>query len=130
MSSSDGRLAGVFPVAPGGGLVVAGACLQASVQDAGEPAGEPAKGVVVFDPTGAQLVVERAGAGRDPERGEGLDHQGVDEPVVAHEPGRDDLLLARGAGDRAGAGVIPAGLGAGIAVRVVAELPEPPGAGA
>ncbi len=49
---------------PGGGLVVEGACLEASVQG-----------------------------------GERLRHQGVDEPVVVDEPGGDDLLLARGAGD-------------------------------
>ena len=94
MSSGDGRLAGGFPVAPGDGLVVAGACLKASVQDADEPVGEAAQGVVVFDPAGAQAVIERAGAGRDPERGEGLDHQCVDEPVVVHEPGGDHFPLA------------------------------------
>jgi ATP-binding cassette, subfamily C, bacterial CydC len=36
------------------------------------------------------------------------------------EPGRDDLLLAGRAGDRAGGGVVPAGLAVGVAVRVVA----------
>jgi hypothetical protein len=34
MSSGGFRLRGVFPVAPGGGLVVAGAGLEAAVQDA------------------------------------------------------------------------------------------------
>ena len=44
MSSCDGRSAGVCPVAPGGCLVVAGMCLQASVQDADEPVGGPGGG--------------------------------------------------------------------------------------
>jgi hypothetical protein len=43
---------------------------------------------------GALLVAEDAGTGRGPQRGESLDHQRVDEPVVAHVPGRDNLLEA------------------------------------
>jgi hypothetical protein len=39
-----------------------------------------------------------------------------------HEPGRDDLLLAGGAGDRTGCGIVLAGLHGGIPFRVVAEL--------
>ena len=42
--------------------------------------------------------------------------------------GQDDLLLAGRAGDRAGAGVVLAGLGIGVAIVVVAELGEHPGA--
>src|SRR5262249_20076914 len=61
-------------------------------------------------------VVEGTSTGRDPERAEGLEHQRVDEPVVAYEPGLDDLLLAGGAGDRGGAGVVVAVLGGGVAV--------------
>ena len=64
MSSRDGRLREVLPVGPGGCLVVEGAGLQASVQDADEAVGEPAQGVVVLDAAGAELVVEGAGAGR------------------------------------------------------------------
>jgi hypothetical protein len=43
---------------------VEGAGFEASVQDADEPVGEPAQGVVVLDAAGAEVVVEGAGAGR------------------------------------------------------------------
>jgi hypothetical protein len=49
MPSGGGSLAGVFAVAPGGGLVVAGAGLEASVQDADESAGQSSQGVVVLE---------------------------------------------------------------------------------
>jgi hypothetical protein len=52
----------------------------------------------------------------------------VDEPVVADEPGGDDLLPARGEGDRAVVGVIPEGFRVRVAVRVVAEFTKHPGA--
>jgi hypothetical protein len=103
MSSRGGRLREVFTVAPRGGLVVEGAGLQASVQDADEPVSQPPERVVVFVSFGALRVVERAGAGRGVQRREGPVHEGVDEPVVVDEPGGDDLLLARRAGDGAGA---------------------------
>jgi len=61
MSSGGGRLAGVFPVSPGGCLVVAGAGLKASVQDADKTAGQPSQGIVVFESLGALGVVEGAG---------------------------------------------------------------------
>ena len=128
MSSGDGRLRKVFPVAPGGGLVVEAAGLQASVQDAGEPVGQPPECVVVFESLGSLLVVEGAGAGRGVQGGEGLGHERADQPVVVDEPGRDDLFLARGAGDGAGGGVVLAGLAVGVPVRAVAEFSEHPGA--
>ncbi len=59
---SSGR-PGLFAVGPGGGFVVARAGFQASVQDADEPIRDPPERVVVFDPAGAQVVVEGAGAG-------------------------------------------------------------------
>src|SRR6476661_1169709 len=102
-----------FVVGPGGCLVVKGAGLQASVEDADEPVGDLAQGRVVLGAAGAFGVVEGPGAGRGAEGGEGLGHQRVGEPVVADEPGGDDLLLARGAGDRGGGGVVLAGLAAG-----------------
>ena len=68
----------------------------------------------------AFCVVEGAGAVRDAEGGEGLGHERIGEPVVADEPGGDDLPLSGGTGDGAGAGAVLAGLAAGIAVRVVA----------
>src|ERR1700722_12708461 len=117
MSSGKRR----FAVRPGGGLVVEGAGLQAAVQDADAPVGEPAECVTVFESFGALLVVERAGAGGCVERCEGPGHEGVDEPVVADEPGDDDLLLAGGAGDRSVAAVFLAGLRVGVPPEVVAE---------
>jgi hypothetical protein len=115
-------------VGPGGCLVVEGAGLQASVQDADEPVRQSAERVVVLDPPGAELVVEGTGAGRGVQGREGLGVERVDEPVVAGEPGGDDLLLPGRAGEGAGGGVVPAGLAVGVAVRVVAELCEHPGA--
>jgi hypothetical protein len=44
-----------------------------------------------------------------------------------HEPGDDDFPLAGGSGDGRGAGVVLAGLGGRVAVRVVAEFCEHPG---
>src|SRR6185369_3706566 len=89
---------------------------------------QPAECVIVLESFGALLVVEGAGARRGVQRRESPAHKGVDEPVVADEPGGDDLLLARRAGDRAGAAVVLAGLRADVAARVVAELAEHPGA--
>ncbi len=77
---------------------------------------------------GALLVVEGACSGGCLQRRKRPGHQGVDEPVVVDEPGGDDLLLARGAGDRAGAAVVLAGLRADVAAGVVAELAGHPGA--
>jgi hypothetical protein len=50
MSSGKRR----FAVRPGDGLVVEGAGLQASVQDADKPVGQPPECVVVFDSPGAE----------------------------------------------------------------------------
>src|SRR5712691_502349 len=115
-------------VRPGGRLVVAGAGFEASVEDADEAVGELAQSGVVADAAGALLVVVGAGAGRVAQRRERLGHQGGDEPVVVHEPGGDGPFLAGGASDRAGGGVVLAGLRAGVAVVVVTELGEHPGA--
>ena len=52
-----------FAVAPRGGLVVAGAGLEAAVQDADQPVPELAQGCVVTDPAPAQGVVVDAGTG-------------------------------------------------------------------
>jgi hypothetical protein len=95
VSSGDVRLKGLFPVRPGGCLVVEGAGLEASVEDADEPVGEFAQGGVVLGAASAFGVVEGAGAGRGAEGGEGLGHESVGEPVVTDEPGGDDLPLLR-----------------------------------
>ena len=106
MSSRYGRLREVFPVPPGGGLVVEGAGLEASVQDADEAVREPPQGVIVFDFAGAELVAEGSGTRGCVQRGERLGIERVDEAVVVDEPGRDDLLLARRAGNRTGQFVV------------------------
>jgi len=62
---------------------------------------------------------EGAGAGRGGQRRERLRPQRVDEQVVVNEPGGDDFLLARRAGDWACPGVVVAGFAGGVAVRVV-----------
>ncbi len=63
MSSSGVRFSGVFPVTPGGVLVVAGSGLETSVEDPDKAAGQSSEGVVVFVSLGPLGVVERAGAG-------------------------------------------------------------------
>src|SRR5450432_499824 len=115
MSSCDVRLRDIFPLQPGGCLVVGGAGFEAAVQDADEPVGEFAQGGVVLGAAGAFGVVEGAGAGGATEGSEGLGHERVGEPVVADEPGGDDFPLPGGAGDRGGGGVVLAGLTAGVA---------------
>src|SRR6266511_2460312 len=101
---------------PGGCLVVGGAGFEAAVEDADEPVGELAQGWVVFGTACSLFVVVGACSGRGVERGERLAHEGVDEPVVVDVAGQGDLLLARGDGDRAGGGVVLAGLGGCVAV--------------
>src|SRR5689334_11987390 len=94
---------------PGRGLVVEAAGLEASVQDADEPVSQPPQGVVMTSSAGPELVIVGAGARGGAQGGEGPGAERVDEPVVVDEPGRDDLLLPRRAGDGAGAGVVAAG---------------------
>ena len=101
---SSGEL--VFVLEPGGCLVVEGAGFEASVQDADEPVRDLAQGRVVLGAAGTLGVIECPGAGRGAEGGEGLGHERVGEPVVADVPGEDGLLLAGGAGDRGGGGVV------------------------
>src|SRR5215813_10106847 len=115
-------------MAPGNVLVVEGAGFGAAVEDADEPVRQPSQGVVVPVAGSALPVVERAGPGRRAQGREGLSVEGVDEPVVVHEPGHDDLLLARRAGDGAGGGVVAAGPAVAAAVRVIAGFCEHPGA--
>ena len=86
-------MAKTFLVRPGGRLVVEGACLQAAVQDADEPVRQPPQRVVVFDSTGAEVVVKGAGARGCAEGGEGLRREGVDELVIVDQPGGDDFFL-------------------------------------
>ena len=82
MSSRERRFWEVFAMAPGRCLVVEGAGLEASVQDADEPVRQPPECVVMFDSAGAELVVVGAGARGRVQGGEGLGVERVDEPVV------------------------------------------------
>ena len=81
-------------MAPGRGLVVEGAGLEASVQDADEPVGESPQGVVVFDSSGAELVVEGSGAGGAADGAERPLVAGVGQEPVAYEAGGDRTFLA------------------------------------
>jgi hypothetical protein len=81
----------VLAVPPASVFVVEGAGFEASVEDADEAAGESSRGVVAAVSGGTLLVVEGVGARGGAQCGEGLGVEGVDEPVVVHEPGRDDF---------------------------------------
>jgi hypothetical protein len=109
-------------------FVVGGAGCEAAVQDADQAVAELAQGGAVADAAARELVVVAAGAGRATQRGEGLQAEGVDEPIVVHVAGHDDLLLARLTGDGAGAGVVLAGTGVAVAGLAVAELGKHPSA--
>jgi hypothetical protein len=68
---------------PGDGFVVFAAGFHASVQDAGEAAGDAAQRVLVADFPGSQSVVVAAGTGRGRYRGGRLDMEGVNEVPAA-----------------------------------------------
>src|SRR5213592_3182318 len=111
---SSGWLFVLGVVGPRGVFVVVRAGLEAAVQDADEPVGELAQRGVVVKSAGALLVVVSACAGRGVQGAEGLGDQGIDEPVVVHEPRERDFAFAGLAGYWAGAGVVLAGLGVGV----------------
>ena len=96
----------VCAMRPRGCFVVRRAGFEAAVQDADLSVGELSQSCVVFCSARPLAVVVGAGSRRGFESGEGLRHERVDEPVLVHEPGGYDSLLARGSGDRAGAGVV------------------------
>src|ERR1700730_10941392 len=112
---------------PGCRLVVERAGFEASVQDADEPVAQLPQGGEVADVAGSERVVVGAGTRRGLQRGEGLNAERVDEPVVVDVAGQDGPFLPGSAGDRAGSGVVLAGFGVGVAAWRVAELGEHPG---
>jgi hypothetical protein len=65
------------------------------VQYADEPVGELAQRCPVAGPAGTELVAAGAGAGRCAQSGVRLSHEGVDEPVVVHLPGKSGFLSGR-----------------------------------
>src|SRR5688572_13004842 len=107
---------------PGGVFVVGGAGFEAAVQDADQSVGQLTQRGVVVHAAVAEFVVVGAGAGGGSQSAEGLLVQGVEEPVVVDVAGQHGLLLAGLAGDRAGASVVLAVLGGGVAVWIIAEL--------
>jgi hypothetical protein len=117
-----------FAMRPGGGLVVPGAGLRSSVQDADELVGESPEHVMMLDAPGAEGSVEGADGGRGVRRGEDLCHchGRVEGPIVADVPGGDDVLLTQGAGDRAGDTIVLAGVGRGVRGGIVAGFAEHP----
>jgi hypothetical protein len=94
------------------------------VEDPDETAGDAAHRVVVAGVSCAEFIAEGAGSGGCGERGQGLGVQGVDEVPVADVAGVHRLLLAGLDRQRGGAGVVLAGLGAGVAAGGVAELAD------
>lgn len=112
----------------GGQFVAERARLEGAMEDADETVGELAQGCLVTDLSGAALVVIAAGSGRGREDSEGSAAERFDEWVVVDLASQHRLLLTRATGDRAGAGVVLAGLRAGVADEIVAELCEHPGA--
>ena len=87
-------------VAPGGVFVVGRVGPQAAVEDAAESVGELAQCGVVADVPVAEGLVVGAGSWLSAHRAQGPLLQGVGEPALACVAGEDDLLLARGSGDR------------------------------
>src|SRR5260370_5282587 len=85
-------------VGPCGGFVVFAAGLDASVEDAGEAAGDAAHRVVVAGVAGSQLVVVGAGAGGGGERGQRLCVGSVDEMAVAGVTGERGAFSVGGGG--------------------------------
>src|SRR5882757_3451240 len=77
---------------------------------------------------GTALVVERAGAGALLQGAEGPLVEGVVEAAVADVARQHGAFSARRDGQWGGSGVVLATLGGGVAVRVVPELTEHPGA--
>lgn len=62
------------------------------MQDADQAAGQSSEDVVCAQVPWRAGVVEGTGTGRDPQCSEGLAHQRVDEPIVAHVPSGTYLL--------------------------------------
>ena len=103
-------------------LVVEGVASQTAVEDADEPVGEGAEGLVVGGSAGALPVVERAGAWGIVQRRKRLQEQRVTEAAVAGEAGQNHPFGPGGFGDGLHAGVVLSCFGVGVAAGVVAEL--------
>jgi hypothetical protein len=80
----------------------------------------------VADVSSSHRVVGGAGAGRSAERSECPLVHGVAETVVADVAGQHRFLRFGSPGDRRRAGVVLAGFGVGVALRVIAKLGQYP----
>lgn len=80
------------------------------MQNSYEPVGDVPTRSVVFDSVSALAIVVGARPRRHTDRGERLPSQGIEEPVVVDVTSGHHGLLARGFGDRAGAGEVSTSL--------------------
>src|SRR5437879_11449762 len=109
-------------------LLVQLAVAQAAVENADQPVGKYPQRFLVSLLPGTLKVVVASGSRRGREGGEGPPLAGIGQPVVANEPGQHHLGPARGLGDGRGAGVVFACPTIVVAVRIISELGEYPGA--
>src|SRR5215469_16006446 len=113
---------------PGDVFSVELAVAQAAVEDADQPVGQYPQRLLVALFVGALEVVVASGARRRRDRREGPQLAHVREPVVANEPGQHHPAPARGLRDGRGASVVLTRPTILVAVRIVTELRQCPGA--
>src|SRR5580692_10445454 len=127
MSSGQSKFV-LWTVSPRDHFVVGDLMGEAAVEHADQAVAEGAEGLVMPLPASSAGVVVGPGSGGGIERCESPQIDGVGQASVADVAGQDGFLSARRPGDGRRAGVILATLRGGIAVRLVAELAEHPGA--
>src|SRR5437867_8687900 len=113
---------------PGDVLAVQLLVAQTAVEDAHQSIGDDPQRLIVSLLSGTLEVVVAPGSGRRGDGGEGPSLAGISQPVVADEPRQHHLGPAGSLGDGRGAGVVLARLTIVVAVRIVSELGQCPGA--